>query len=119
MEQIDVRLSELQKELMILVRVNARNGLDTQVYSKEYLKLSAELDTYRERRQKLKEQEAGRVLQLDRLKELKEYLRGTDIAIEKFDGELFGKLIEKVIVRSLVEVTFVFKTGVEVREVLR
>lgn len=118
MEQIDVRLSELQKELMILVRVNARNGLDTQVYSKEYLKLSAELDTYRERRQKLKEQESGRVLQIDRIKELKEYLQGKDTAIEKFDGELFSRLIEKVIVRSLVEVTFVFKTGVEVREVL-
>ncbi|MFZ3172630.1 MAG: hypothetical protein WA118_11730 [Carboxydocellales bacterium] len=59
MDQIDERLSELQKELMTLVRVNARTGLDTQVYSKEYLKLSAELDTYRERRQKLKEQEAG------------------------------------------------------------
>lgn len=37
MEQIDVRLSELQKEVMILVRVNARNRLETQVYSKEYL----------------------------------------------------------------------------------
>ena len=74
--------------------------------------------TYRERRQKLKEQESGRVLQIDRIKELKEYLQGKDTAIEKFDGELFSRLIEKVIVRSLVEVTFVFKTGVEVREVL-
>jgi len=118
MDQIDEKLSELQKELMTLVRVNARTGLDTQVYSKEYLKLSAELDTYRNRRQKLKEQEAGRVLQLDRLKELKEYLRGTDTSVDKFDGELFGKLIDKVIVRSLVEVTFVFKTGVEVKELL-
>ena len=81
MEQIDEKLSELQKELMILVRLNARTGLDTQVYSKEYL-------------------------------------QGTDTAIEKFDGELFGRLIEKVVVRSLVEVTFVFKTGVEVKELL-
>ena len=88
MEQIDEKLSELQKELMTLVRVNARTGLDTQVYSKEYLKLSAELDTYRERRQKLKEQEAGRVLQLDRIKELKEYLQGTNTSVDKFDGEL-------------------------------
>jgi hypothetical protein len=118
MDQIDEKLSELQKELMTLVRVNARTGLDTQVYSNEYLKFSAELDTYRDRRQKLKEQEAGRVLQLDRLKELKEYLRGTDTSVDKFDGGLFSKLVDKVIVRSLVEVTFVFKTGVEVKEIL-
>lgn len=118
LEEIDAKLSELQKELMTLVRVNARNGLDTQVYSKEYLKLSAELDTYRDRRQKVKKQEAGRVLQVDRIKEFKEYLQGKDTAVDKFDGELFGRLIEKVIVRSMIEVTFVFKTGVEVKEIL-
>ena len=59
-----------------------------------------------------------RALQVDRIKELKEYLRGTDTSVDKFDGELFGRLIEKVIVRSLVEVTFVLKTGVEVKEIL-
>lgn len=38
--------------------------------------------------------------------------------LEYFNEELFRRLIEKVSVKSLVEVTFVFKTGVEVREVL-
>lgn len=37
---------------------------------------------------------------------------------EKFDEDIFRRLIEKVRVKSMVEVNFVFKTGVEVREVL-
>ncbi len=41
----------------------------------------------------------------------------TSIRSLNFHGELIGRLIEKVMVTSLVEVTFVFKTGVEVREV--
>ena len=39
-----------------------------------------------------------------------------DSVLEGFDGELLGRLIEKVTVTTLVEVTFVFKTGVEVRK---
>ena len=40
------------------------------------------------------------------------------IGLTKFDGDLFRRLIEKVKVLSMVEVEFVFKTGVEVREIL-
>ena len=38
-------------------------------------------------------------------------------AFLKFDEEIFRSLIEKVKVQSMVEVVFVFKTGVEAREV--
>ena len=37
---------------------------------------------------------------------------------ERFDGGLFRRLVDKVCVKSLVEATFVFKTGVEGREIL-
>ncbi len=37
---------------------------------------------------------------------------------DRFDGDLFRRLIEKVKVRSMVEVEFVFKTGVEVMVIL-
>ena len=36
----------------------------------------------------------------------------------KFDEDLFRRLVEKVKVQSMVEAVFVFKTGVEVREIL-
>jgi len=37
--------------------------------------------------------------------------------IIKFDEEIFRRLVEKVKVQSMVEAVFVFKTGVEVREI--
>lgn len=39
-------------------------------------------------------------------------------SLEKFDEDLFRRVIEKVKVQSMVEAVFVFKTGVEVREIL-
>ncbi|WP_170932603.1 hypothetical protein [Desulfosporosinus sp. FKB] len=38
--------------------------------------------------------------------------------LDKFDGDLFRKLVEKVRVESMVEVEFVFKAGLELREIL-
>ena len=43
---------------------------------------------------------------------------GVKAQVDEFDGDLFRRLIEKVKVRSMVEVEFVFKDGAEVRDVL-
>ena len=43
------------------------------------------------------------------------YEQGVKVA--KFDEEIFRRLIEKVKVQSMAEAVFVFKTGVEVREI--
>ena len=52
------------------------------------------------------------------VQELQKYLLDKENEICKFDETLFRKVVEKVKVRSMVEVEFVFKSGVEVREVL-
>lgn len=118
MSDIDDRLLELQQEIMSLVRLNAKTGFDTQMYDKEYTQLASEIELMRERRQKLKEAEADRVLRINRIEELKDYLQNQDASLKKFDEDLFRRLIEKVKVQSLVEAVFIFKTGVEVREIL-
>lgn len=44
-------------------------------------------------------------------------LRGQEI-VKEFDDDLITALVEQIRVKSLVEVVFVLKAGVEVREVL-
>ncbi|MDR3602082.1 MAG: recombinase family protein [Desulfosporosinus sp.] len=43
--------------------------------------------------------------------------REQGVKVTKFDEEIFRRLVEKVKVQSMVEVVFVFKTGIEVREI--
>ena len=50
--------------------------------------------------------------------ELYGYQMSQETNLTKFDEDLFRRLVEKVKVRSMVEVEFVFKAGVEVREIL-
>ena len=48
----------------------------------------------------------------------KAYLSAQHSLIDRFDGDSFRRLIEKVKIRSMVEVEFIFKGGFEVREIL-
>ena len=117
-EQIDARLQVLQREIMSLVRLNAKTGIDTRVYDKEYSTVGAEIESMRERRQKLKDKQAEQILRVNRIQELKDYLITQENELTKFDEDLFRRVVEKVKVESMVEAVFVFKTGVEVREIL-
>jgi len=117
-EQLNERLSQLQHELMGLVKLNAKTGYETTTYDKEYEALATKIEDLRVNRQGLIDEDAAKVLREQRIEELKEYITTQETALTKFDEDLFRRLIEKVSVKSLVEVTFVFKTGVEVKELL-
>ena len=118
-EQINDRLVELQQEIMSLVRLNAKTGLDTRAYDNEYGQLTAEIERFRGLRQKLLDEEAQKVIRIQRIDELRQFIQEQATPLLRFDGDLFRRLIEKVSVKSLVEATFVFKTGIDVREALR
>jgi DNA invertase Pin-like site-specific DNA recombinase len=105
-EAIDARITELQQELMDAVR----NNLE---YS------TAEIERLQALKQKVKGDEVERQWKGRMVREFKAYLEARDgELVDKFDGELFRKLVEKVRVVSMVEVEFVFKVGIELREIL-
>lgn len=63
--------------------------------------------------------EAERAWKSGLVEEFKAYLDARDRKpLDKFDGDLFRKLVEKVRVESMVEVEFFFKVGVVGREIL-
>lgn len=67
---------------------------------------------------KLKEHQTERAIREKRVEELKDYLIGQESGLTKFDDVLFRRFVENVIIQSMAEVAYVFKVGVEMREVL-
>ena len=55
---------------------------------------------------------------MKKVQELQDYLMAQETDLVKFDEDIFYRFVEKVKVRSVVEVEFVFRAGNEVRNVL-
>ncbi|WP_088187107.1 recombinase family protein [Desulfosporosinus sp. FKA] len=107
-QDIDAKIAELQQELMNTVRNN-----------QEYSSLTAEIERLTAHKQRLKGDEAERAWRDRMREEFMAYLDARDgKLLDRFDGDLFRKMIEKVRIESMVEVEFVFKVGVMGREVL-
>ncbi len=105
-EEIDAKLEERQQELMDAVRNNREYSTD-------------EIERLQAYRQRVKSDEVERQWKNRMVGEFKSYLDARDgKLVDKFDGDLFRKLVEKVKVQSMVEVEFVFKVGIVVRDVL-
>jgi len=110
LEELQGRIEEIQSQMMSL----AKSGFD----EKEYSTLAGEIDLLRERMQRLKGKQTEQVLRVKWVQELQNYFIEQENEISKFDEELFRRVVDKVKVRSMVEVEFVFKAGVGAREIL-
>jgi hypothetical protein len=103
---------------MRLISLNANTGLDTREYDNEYGQMVTEIERLRALRQAILDEEAQKVIRMQLIDDLRQFLQDQTSPLIGFNENLFRRLIEKVNIKSLVEATFVFKTGVEVREVL-
>jgi site-specific DNA recombinase len=117
-EQLDEKLNELTQEMMGLVRLNARAGEGCSEYEAEFIRVSAEMDKVKERKEALLEAELAEVMRRKRIDEMEKFLTSTETPLEKFDAALFRRLVEKVIIHSFVEATFIFRSGIELKEIL-
>jgi rubrerythrin len=115
---IDKRLDELREEMERLIRLNVKANLDADIYGEEYARITREMDELRQKRMSFTQAGFERKDALSRVREIEKMLRERDV-VEEFEEELFTTLVEQIRVKSLVEVVFVLKAGVEVREILQ
>jgi hypothetical protein len=116
-ELYDKRLDELRKEMERLVKLNVKANLDADIYGEEYARITGEMEELRQQRSTFTQAEFKRKDTLSRIREIEKMLRGEEI-MKEFDEELFTALVEQIRVKSLVEVVFVLRAGLEVREPL-
>lgn len=105
LEQVEIRLEELQKE--ILKRANTKQN---------YEKLAQEIFELRDRKQEILAEDAQKNGAVKRITELEEYLNGFDRMLEEYDEQLVRAYIEKITVyedRFEIEFKAGFKLDIE------
>lgn len=118
LQKISERLEELKEQMMNLVRLNVRSGLDNQIYDEEYERLEKEIQKLKEKKLRFDNVEVAKENSIWKVKEIEKLLRDRKDILKEFDEELFSKMVEKVRVISFVEVEFVFKSVGSVKAVL-
>jgi len=114
---IDTRVEELRGEMAALVKLNLTAGIDAEIYSEEYHRITGEIEYLRTRTAGVTQAEMMRQETLGRVREIAKVLRETD-GVGEWDEELFGMLVERVKVMNLIKVEFVLRSGVKVTEIL-
>ncbi|WP_069649000.1 recombinase family protein [Caloranaerobacter ferrireducens] len=117
LKTIDSRLAELREQITNLIRLNSRSSIDSDIYDEEYNRLVLEMENLRSQRLAYTKTEMECKNNYSRVREIEKILNEYEL-INSFDEELFRVLVEKIKVVSLIEVEFVLKTGVMVREIL-
>jgi len=114
---IDIWLDGLREEMERLVKLNVTANLNADIYSEEYARITGEMDELRQQRSAFAQAAFKRKDALSRVREIEKMLHGQNL-LKEFNEDLFIALVEQIRVKSLVEVVFVLKAEVEVREIL-
>ena len=87
------------------------------MYTSESNALDWEADRLTEERKHLIREGNGKLQKLDQLEDLLRYVNHAEMS-PSFNGELVARFVEKVVVNSRAEVTFVLKCGLKLKQQL-
>ena len=111
---LNKRISELSSQNQTLTFLKQQGLVDPDIFISKSNELARQLRQVQLDREKLMDAEGDMTAQSTR--ELIELLEAGPEFLDSFDAELFGELVEKVIVESNDSIRFCLKNGLELRE---
>ncbi len=109
-EQIIIELEELKTEMITLNRLKRGGGIDHDLYVQRANQIADRIEALEKEQTELRTKDEVRMDATKRIKDIMEVINSVR-ATERFDGEVFKRLIEEVIVKDRT-LTFNFKVGI-------
>lgn len=118
-EKYDVRflekkVADLDEQMKELIRMKLRREVDEEFYNAAYQDLKNELNEAKSQRERFYDTELMAADQNQKLDEIRRAIHSRHNALASFDEDLFLVLVEKVIVRSKTDFTFILVNGEEI-----
>ena len=113
-EKVDLMIEKLQADMLELNKRRGKREVDAEQYNTESREIMEQLDELFKKRDELIAEQSDGALSKSQYKMLTDFLKNEQKQTE-FDKDVFTKLIEKIIVNSREDITFIFKDGTEVR----
>lgn len=113
--KLDKQIKKLESQIDELVMMKARREIEGEFYSRNYQALKEQLIDLQEKRAAFADTQLLAFNQKSKLEQIKCVVFSHEAPLTEFDGDLFSALVEKVIVHSPVDLTFVLYGGMEYR----
>lgn len=113
-EKVDLMIEKLQADMLELNKRRGKREVDAEQYNTESREIMEQLDELFKQRDEFMAEQSDGALSKSQYKMLKDFLKKEQKQTE-FDKDVFTKLIEKIIVNSREDITFIFKDGTEVK----
>jgi site-specific DNA recombinase len=113
-EKVDLMIEKLQADMLELNKRRGKREVDAEQYNTESREIMEQLDELFKQRDELIAEQSDGALSKSQYKMLTDFLKNEQKQTE-FDKDVFTKLVDKVIVHSREEITFVFKDGMEIK----
>lgn len=113
-EKVDLMIEKLQADMLELNKQRGKREIEAEQYNAQSREVMEQLDELFKQRDELIAEQSDGALSKSQYKMLTDFLKNERKQTE-FDKDVFTKLIEKIIVNSREDITFIFKDGTEVK----
>lgn len=112
---LDRKILNTDEQIKELVRMKLRKEIDEEFYNQTYQELKSELRELREEKERFMDTELLAADKDSKMKEIRKVIHDQKNLLQTFDEDLFRVLVEKVIIHSPIDFTFVLVNGEERR----
>lgn len=116
-KEINKRITELTEQSHVLSRLRSKGYLDSVLFIEQSNLITKQLHEAKKQRSKLFEYK-GFNDEAARTEELIAFLKKQDDLIESFDEDIFSLMVERIIVKSKLEIAFRLINGLELPEII-
>ena len=113
--EIDEKLERFTERQQTLVTIMSKGYLEPALFTQENNDLAATAERLEKERKQLVQDISGNADMAKALEDLMHFTGHSEMLTE-FDGELFGRFVDRITVHSQTEVTFHLKCGLSLRE---
>lgn len=116
MQELEVKIEENKEHSQVLMGLMTKGYLDPALFIKQNNELRKEATILKEQKVALSHSVNGGMATVVKVEQLLKFASKANNQIESFDGELFDRFIEKIIVFSQEEIGFKMKCGITLKE---
>lgn len=113
---IDKQIKEITEQGQVLLKLQSKGYLEPALFTEQNNMLLTKLQNLKDRKKSISDTLLAKDIAVFETEEIIRLLKQRNSIIEEFEDTLFERMVDRIIVKSSIEIVFVLKNGLELTE---